>query len=47
MKELNYCNECDTKLSTLEKEHNKDCRIDYEEWMCGSCENESDPEELE
>jgi hypothetical protein len=43
MKELNHCSECDKKLTEEEKDHNKDCGIDYEEWICSTCEVASDP----
>ena len=37
MKELEYCSECDKKLTEDEKEMNRDNSIDYEEWKCWEC----------
>jgi hypothetical protein len=43
MKELEHCSECDGKLTGQDKERNRDCGIDYEEWLCWGCEVASDP----
>jgi hypothetical protein len=43
MEELNHCSECDVKLTEKDKEHNRDCGVDNEEWMCINCDYASDP----
>ncbi len=43
MKELNHCSQCDKKLTEKEKEHNRSCGVDYEDWSCWLCEQMSDP----
>ena len=42
MKELEYCSECEKKLNDIEKDHNRDDGIDYEEWLCFNCESEDE-----
>lgn len=43
MKELNYCSECEGKLTEKDKDRNRECGIDYEEWTCWTCDAASDP----
>jgi len=44
MKELNYCSECDKKLSESDKESNREANLDYEDWICEGCNQGSFPE---
>ena len=43
MKEINYCSECDKKLTAEDKEMNRASGFDYEDWICIDCDSESDP----
>lgn len=42
--ELNYCSECDKKLTQRDKQRNRDTVENYEEWICWECAKGSDPE---
>jgi len=39
MKELNYCSECDKKLSVSDKKRNRENMVDHEEWTCADCDH--------
>lgn len=43
MNEPDDCTECDCTLTDEEKNHNRSCGIDNEDWLCYECEYLSDP----